>query len=53
MTTREEYEQIKAYARIDGAIMGGMWILSFACFIGQFYEPVLNMASMVLGISAL
>ena len=53
MTTREEYEQIKAYARIDGAIMGGMWILSFACFIGQFYEPVLNMASMVLGISAI
>lgn len=53
MTTREEYEQIKAYARIDGAIMGGIWILSFACFIVQFSMPILNMLSMILGISAI
>lgn len=50
MTTREEYEHIKAYARIDGAIMGGLWILSFICFIAQFYMPLLNMASMIIGV---
>ncbi len=50
MTTREEYEYIKAYARIDGAIMGGLWILSFICFIAQFYMPLLSMASMIIGV---
>lgn len=50
MTTREEYEHIKAYARIDGAIMGGLWILSFICFIAQFYMPLLSMASMIIGV---
>lgn len=53
MTTREEYEQIKAYARIDGGIMGLMWIISFACFIGQFYMPLLNMAAVVFGVASL
>lgn len=53
MTTREEYEQIKAFARIDGAIMGVMWIISFACFIAQFYMPLLNMAALIFGIASI
>lgn len=53
MTTREEYEQIKAFARIDGAIMGAMWIISFACFIAQFYMPLLNMAALIFGIASI
>lgn len=53
MTTREEYEQIKAFARIDGAIMGVMWIISFACFIAQFYMPLLNMVALIFGIASI
>ncbi len=53
MTTREEYEQIKAFARIDGAIMGVMWIISFACFIAQFYMPLLNMAALIFGVASI
>lgn len=53
MTTREEYEQIKAFARIDGAIMGVMWIISFVCFIAQFYMPLLNMAALIFGIASI
>ena len=41
MTTREEYEQLRAFARIDGAIVGGLWTVSFAFFIGEFSYPVL------------
>ncbi len=53
MTTREEYEQIKAFARIDGAIMGVMWIISFVCFIAQFYMPLLNMAALIFGVASI
>lgn len=53
MITRKEYEQLKAFARIDGAMVGGLWILSFACFIGQFYSPVLGFASLAIGVGSL
>lgn len=53
MVTREDYEQLKAYARIDGALLGAMWILSFACFIGQFYNPLLGFASLAVGVGSL
>ena len=49
MATREEYEQLKAYARTDGAIVGGLWILSFAFFIGDFYNPLLGFLSLIVG----
>lgn len=50
MATREEYEQLKAFARIDGAIVGGLWIFSFACFIGEFYNPLLGFLSLFIGV---
>lgn len=50
MATREEYEQLKAFARIDGAMVGGLWILSFACFVGEFHNPVLGMVSLLTGV---
>lgn len=53
MATRGELEQVKAYARIDGALVGGLWILSFACFIGEFSNPILGFASMLIGVSSL
>ncbi len=49
MATREEYEQLKAFARIDGAIVGGLWILSFAFFIGEFYNPMFGFISLLVG----
>lgn len=49
MATREEYEQLKAFARIDGAIVGGLWILSFAFFIGEFYNPFFGFVSLFVG----
>lgn len=53
MITREEYEQLKAFARIDGAVLGGLWILSFVCFIGEFIEPMLGLAATAIGIGSL
>ncbi len=53
MATREEYEQLKAFARIDGAITGGLWILSFAFFIGEFYNPMLGFVSLIIGVCSL
>lgn len=49
MATREEYEQLKEYARGDGAIVGVLWITSFAFFIGEFYNPLLGFASLLVG----
>lgn len=49
MATREEYEQLKEYARRDGAIVGVLWILSFTLFIGEFYNPLLGFASFLVG----
>lgn len=33
--------------------MGAMWIISFACFIAQFYMPLLNMAALIFGIASI
>lgn len=53
MATHAEYEQLKAFARIDGAMIGGLWILSFAMFIGEFYYPLFGIASLVTGVLSL
>ena len=53
MSIREDYEQLKAYARTDGAIVGGLWILSFAFFIGEFYNPLFGFAMMFVGVFSL
>lgn len=52
MATREEYEQLKAFARIDGALVGALWIVSFACFIGGFAVPVLGVISLFTGVAS-
>ncbi|MCM1078010.1 MAG: DUF4199 domain-containing protein [Bacteroidales bacterium] len=40
--TRQEYIQLKAYARQQGTAMGLLWIASFACFVGSISEPYLS-----------
>ncbi len=49
MATREEYEQVTAFARIDGALLGVIWIVSFACFIGEFKSPLLGTLGLAIG----
>ncbi len=52
MATREEYEQVMAYSRIDGAFVGALWIISFAFFVGEFYLPALGIVSLAVGLSS-
>ena len=35
MTKSQEYIQLKAFARQDGLIMGLLWSMAFACFVGS------------------
>ncbi len=53
MSIRDDYEQLKAYTRTDGAIVGGLWVLSFAFFIGEFYNPLFGFAMMFVGVFSL
>lgn len=53
MVERKDYELFKANARVDGAMLGGLWIVSFACFIGEFFSPVLGLAAVAVGIGSL
>ena len=50
MATNDEYRQFTAFARIDGAIVGAMWIVSFICMIGDISNPILGLAGMALGV---
>ncbi|MBQ8655518.1 MAG: DUF4199 domain-containing protein [Prevotella sp.] len=46
--TPEEYKQLKAFARVDGALMALLWVVSFACYIQGMDSPTLNMLSITL-----
>lgn len=52
MTSNDEFRQYTAFARIDGAIMGLMWIASFFCFIGEFQMPLLSIVAIALGLAS-
>ncbi|MBR1401155.1 MAG: DUF4199 domain-containing protein [Prevotella sp.] len=53
MATPQEYEQVKAFARIDGALVALMWTGSFACFVGNFYNPMFGMLFFIIGAMSL
>lgn len=53
MANNEEYRQYTAFARIDGAIVGAMWIVSFMCMVGEVENPLLGLAGLALGIYSL
>lgn len=48
--TSEEYIQLKAFARIDGALLSVMWIASFACYVAGMSEPMLMMFGMLIAV---
>lgn len=50
---RSEYIQMKAFARIDGALLSAAWTASFACYIAGLVNPLLMMAGTAIGIGSL
>ncbi len=53
MATRQEYEQLKAFARIDGALVTLLWTVSFACFVGNFHNAMFGLGFFVFGAASL
>lgn len=48
--TPEEYTQLKAFARIDGAYLGVAWIISFAFYISGLSSPILGLLGTVIAV---
>ncbi|MBQ2951280.1 MAG: DUF4199 domain-containing protein [Prevotella sp.] len=48
--TPEEYKQLKAFARIDSALLGVMWIISFACYVIGMSNPMLMMGGLLIAV---
>ena len=46
--TPAEYIQLKAFARIDGALLALVWTLSFACYLVGMARPVYGMVALML-----
>ena len=46
--TPEEYKQLKAFARQDGALLSLLWIGALACYIQGLSSPLLGMIAMLL-----
>jgi hypothetical protein len=46
--TPEEYKQLKAFARQDGALLSLLWIGAMACYIQGLSSPILGMIAMLL-----
>lgn len=42
MISREDYIQLRAFARQDGLLMGAIWIITFGCFVGSIKLPALQ-----------
>ena len=53
MATYQEIEQVQDFSRFDGAITALFWIVSFACFVGNFYNPIFGLLSFVIGAASL
>jgi len=48
--TPEEYIQLKAFARQDGALLSVLWIGSFVCYLFGLSSPTLGMVAGMLAI---
>lgn len=53
MITAEDMNQLRAYARIDGALTGLIWIVSFGLFIGGLETPLMGTLSLMAGVASL
>jgi hypothetical protein len=50
--TPEAYKQFRAFATQYGTIIGLIWTVSFACYIGGLTYPLLSTISFIFGISS-
>ena len=48
--TPEEYTQLKAFARVDGAYLGVAWIISFAFYICGLSSPLLGLLGTLIAV---
>ncbi|MBQ2208470.1 MAG: DUF4199 domain-containing protein [Prevotella sp.] len=48
--TPQEYVQLKAFARQDGALLSLLWIGALVCYVQGLTNPLLGMAAVVLAI---
>lgn len=46
----EDYKALKSTAATEGLYTGLLWVVSFACFIGQFASPSLSFVSMFVAL---
>ena len=51
--TPDEYIQLKAFARVDGAMLSLFWIGSFACYVGGLSHQPLGLAALCLAVASL
>ena len=49
--TPAEYIQLKAFARVDGALLAVLWTVSFACYIVGLKNPFYSMVALLLMIA--
>ena len=46
--TPAEYIQLKAFARVDGALLAAIWVASFAFYIAGISDPLYGILALVL-----
>ena len=46
--TPAEYIQLKAFARVDGALLAVLWVVSFACYVAGIANPLYGIVAIVL-----
>ena len=49
--TPAEYIQLKAFARVDGALLALLWTASFACYVVGMKNPLFGMVALLLMVS--
>lgn len=52
MITSAEYIQLRAFARVDGAYLGILWIISFACYLAGLSTQLLGLIGTFLAIGS-
>lgn len=50
MMTTAEFRQLRAFARVDGAYLGILWVISFACYLGGLSTEMLGLVGTGLAI---
>lgn len=50
MTLKEEKRQLHAFARVDGLVIGAVWVISFCCYVYGLTSPVVGMLGNILAL---